>query len=284
MHKSLLLLACFACTGCARRLQTMQAPRMGAGNKPLPDGLSVFIATPAYGGTVAVEYALSVVTMVATLKEVSWIFELTGGASIITVGRNDLVMQFLASGCTHMLFLDADVGVDVDTIKGLIALDVDVALAPYPGKHFNEERIVETATRTAKPPRLSSGLNWNLYLQPEKFTEAMEKGSRYVEVDAGPVGCMLIKRSAINRMIDAYPDMHASITGSKEGRPYKFEKWWRFFDTMVTEEGEFLSEDIAFCKKWRAIGGLIYADMKAVLTHVGPNHFTGSLLDFLQLT
>mmetsp|Transcript_5081 Transcript_5081/g.9000 ORF Transcript_5081/g.9000 Transcript_5081/m.9000 type:complete len:287 (+) Transcript_5081:93-953(+) len=286
MHRAALVLAFLVCTSYARVQVNSQgaASQTGTSGKSLPDGIKVFIATPAYGGMVAVEYTLAVVKMVSTLSEVSWVLELTGGASIITVGRNNLVMQFLESDCTHLLFLDADLHADVDTIRGLLALDVDVALAPYPIKNFNEQRIQETAARTGNPARLRDGLHYNLHAIPEKFIEAMETGNRYMEVDAGPTGCMLIKRGVFNRMIDAYPNLSAKIHGSKEGRPYHYEKWWRFFDTMVTEEGEFLSEDIAFCKKWRAIGGLIYADMKAVLTHVGPNHFTGSLLDFLQLT
>jgi len=102
--------------------------------RQLPDGLRVFIATPAYGGNVTVDYMTSVVHLVTQLKEVAWQLRLTAGESIITVGRNNAVMEFLASGCTHLLFLDADVAFGVETIQGLLAEDVDVALAPYPAK------------------------------------------------------------------------------------------------------------------------------------------------------
>mmetsp|Transcript_45036 Transcript_45036/g.81255 ORF Transcript_45036/g.81255 Transcript_45036/m.81255 type:complete len:286 (+) Transcript_45036:101-958(+) len=283
MHRAALVLAFLVCTSYARVQVNSQgaASQTGTSGKSLPDGIKVFIATPAYGGMVAVEYTLAVVKMVSTLSEVSWVLELTGGASIITVGRNNLVMQFLESDCTHLLFLDADLHADVDTIRGLLALDVDVALAPYPIKNFNEQRIQETAARTGNPARLRDGLHYNLHAIPEKFIEAMETGNRYMEVDAGPTGCMLIKRGVFNRMIDAYPNLSAKIHGSKEGRPYHYEKWWRFFDTMVTPEGDFLGEDIAFCRLWRSIGGKIYADMQAVLTHVGRQAFTGSLSEFL---
>mmetsp|Transcript_158783 Transcript_158783/g.280526 ORF Transcript_158783/g.280526 Transcript_158783/m.280526 type:complete len:269 (+) Transcript_158783:92-898(+) len=266
MHKVTLVLGCLA--------------YLGSG-QPLPDGISVFIATPAYGGMVNAEYTLAVVNIVTTLKEVTWHLELTGGQSIVTVGRNNLVMEFLASKCTHMLFLDADLQVDVETVKGLLALDVDIALAPYPVKNLNEQQIQERAGRTGNPPRLRDGLHFNLHVQPPKFIEAMEKGSRYVEVDAGPTGCMLIKRGVFDRMIVAYPDLHAKVVGSKEGKPYRYDKWWRFFDTLVTDEGDFLGEDIAFCRLWRNIGGLIYADMQAALTHVGRQAFRGSLEEFL---
>ena len=41
-----------------------------------------------------------------------------------------------------------------------------------------------------------------------------------------------------------------------------YETWWRFFDTAV-EDGEFLGEDIAFCRRFRNIGGVIWADLEA---------------------
>jgi hypothetical protein len=41
------------------------------------------------------------------------------------------------------------------------------------------------------------------------------------------------------------------------------------------ETGVYLSEDYAFCQRWRALGGEILLDLKSKLTHVGPDHFKG---------
>jgi hypothetical protein len=40
---------------------------------------------------------------------------------------------------------------------------------------------------------------------------------------------------------------------------------------------EYLSEDYAFCRRWLALGGKIWLDIKSRLTHVGYNAFHGSL-------
>merc|ERR1712187_713854 len=111
-----------------------------------------------------------------------------------------------------------------------------------------------------------------------KLQEALDEGKSIVEIDAGPTGCMLIRRRVFDRLREAYPDLQCRLSGSKAGRAMTYDVWWRFFDTMV-EDGEFLGEDIAFCRRWRSIGGRIWADLGATLGHVGRHAFTGCLLD-----
>jgi len=186
--------------------------------RELPEGLKVYIATPAYGGQVTVDYMTSVIHMVTQLKEVAWQLSLVAGQSIITVGRNNAVMEFLGTDCTHLLFLDADVAFTVDTIRKMLGADRDVILAPYPAKSLNEERMLETAARRGSSARLRDGLHYVLHAQPEQVQAALEQGSSLIQVDAGPTGCMLIKRGVFDRLMQAYPDMHCRITGSHAGR------------------------------------------------------------------
>jgi hypothetical protein len=52
------------------------------------------------------------------------------------------------------------------------------------------------------------------------------------------------------------------------------------FETMIEPEtGEYLSEDYAFCRRWRDLGGEIFADFASRLTHVGHASYEGSLKD-----
>lgn len=245
----------------------------------LANGLKVFIATPAYGGNVTVDYMTSVIHLVTQLKEVSWQLQLVAGESIITVGRNNAVMEFLSSDCTHLLFIDADVSFAVETIRGLLALDQDVALVPYPAKNLNETKMQEMAARREKPARLRDGLHYVLHAQVDKVQAALDANSRYAQIDAGPTGCMLIRRGVFDRLREAYPNQWCRLRGTHAGRPVRYEVWWRFFDTMVGEEGEFLGEDIAFCRRWRDIGGTVWADLASEMGHVGRHAFTGSVLD-----
>jgi hypothetical protein len=48
------------------------------------------------------------------------------------------------------------------------------------------------------------------------------------------------------------------------------------------ETGQYLSEDYAFCRRWRDLGGEIWADTEAPLTHVGAAAYSGSLMQALR--
>jgi hypothetical protein len=88
---------------------------------------------------------------------------------------------------------------------------------------------------------------------------------------------MMVTRGAIMRMITAYPQtcyraIHAwpLPTGPERERH-------ALFDTMILpESGEYLSEDYAFCHRWRAIGGRIWLDTKSRLTHIGSFEYHGN--------
>ena len=59
---------------------------------------------------------------------------------------------------------------------------------------------------------------------------------------------------------------------SSEGRPIAL------FECMIEpESGLYLSEDYAFCRRWRDLGGEVWLDIKSRLTHYGPNAFKGDL-------
>ncbi len=47
-------------------------------------------------------------------------------------------------------------------------------------------------------------------------------------------------------------------------------------------DGRLLSEDLTFCKRWRDIGGKIYAAPWVRTTHVGPFYFRGELPSLLS--
>ncbi len=57
---------------------------------------------------------------------------------------------------------------------------------------------------------------------------------------------------------------------------------FRFFDVMTEENGRYLSEDYAFCRRWQNIGGRIFADTRSNLTHQGGHMYTGNLTESLR--
>ena len=90
-------------------------------------------------------------------------------------------------------------------------------------------------------------------------------------------GCWLLTRSAAEKMRDAYTDLHYLGDGSMART-----KCYAMFNPLIKEvrlkDGEpkedwqrrkYLSEDWAFCERWRAIGGKIWADTSINLAHIG---------------
>jgi hypothetical protein len=49
------------------------------------------------------------------------------------------------------------------------------------------------------------------------------------------------------------------------------------------DSGRYLSEDYAFCRRWRDIGGKIWVDLHCKLLHLGQHNFRGDLAESLRL-
>ena len=84
-------------------------------------------------------------------------------------------------------------------------------------------------------------------------------------------GLMLIRRSVVDKMIAAYPQMEYDSTASKGA------KEWALYDPMITvmPDGfrKSLSEDWAACQRWLDIGGEIYADTSIRTVHWGEGGY-----------
>jgi len=84
-------------------------------------------------------------------------------------------------------------------------------------------------------------------------------------------GCWCIKRSVIEKMVAAYPEL---TYDGDDNMAYKkvHGLYIPFIADLTNENGTFkkyLSEDWAFAHRWKAIGGEIYADTSIVLKHIG---------------
>ena len=45
----------------------------------------------------------------------------------------------------------------------------------------------------------------------------------------------------------------------------------------------YLSEDFAFCRRWRDMGGKVYVDLNSKLQHAGQHLYRGDLIESLKL-
>ena len=96
-------------------------------------------------------------------------------------------------------------------------------------------------------------------------------------------GCWCVHRSAVKKMIDAYPELKYNGDDNASGKvvhglyiPMLYDlKEGDFGDTPVQLPfRKYLSEDWAWCARWKDIGGKIYADTSILLKHIGKMDYT----------
>jgi hypothetical protein len=53
------------------------------------------------------------------------------------------------------------------------------------------------------------------------------------------------------------------------------------FDVQIVN-GDLVSEDNVFCKKWRSLGGKVFIDPAMTCNHIGVKKYQGNFLNFIK--
>jgi hypothetical protein len=165
--------------------------------------MKLHIATPMYGGNCTAGYTSSVINLSRILP-----FEhnFVTNESLVTRARNMLAHVFLASDCTHLLFIDADVAFDAQGILQMVESGKDVIGGLYAKKHIDWNRAHAAAMQGASPHQMAaSALTY--YVRGKADLNSIAP----VEVDSIGTGLMLIKRDVFEAM---KPHTHESMLGS----------------------------------------------------------------------
>ena len=206
-------------------------------------------------------------------EEIALRVQTLGMESLITRARNTLVANFLDDEhATHLLFIDADIGFSTAIIKRMLDFDDQVVCAPYPMKLINWSAIPQLVKDNLDYKTLSLP-----YVLNFEDKDNVEVKTGFAKVLDAATGCLLIKRECLLKMVKEYPDLHYNTDQIIDGKEYKSENTYLFFDTMKDEDGRYLSEDYAFSRRWQRIGGKIWADLGSSLSHFGGYRFAGQL-------
>ena len=251
----------------------------------------LFVATPCYGGQCLGLYAKACLDLQAICIQygIECRFSFIFNESLITRARNYLVDEFLRSGCTHLLFIDADINFNPQDILALLALDRDIVGGPYPKKSINWQNIVNAIQKNSKIEndtiKLRDGFNaseldqitGDFVFNPVPGTTSF-RVTEPVEVMEIGTGYMMVKREVFDKFKEAYPELNykpdhigqANFDGSRYIHA--------FFDTVIDKESHrYLSEDYMFCQWSRKIGIKIWLCPWMKTTHVGTYGFQGDL-------
>lgn len=205
--------------------------------------------------------------------------------SLVQRARNYIVDEFMRSDCTHLLFIDSDIGFDPRDALALMALQIsdpekyDIVCGPYPKKTISWEKVAAAAQAGVgqeNPFDLEKYIS-DFVFNPVKGLKSF-KLSEPVEVAEGGTGFMLITREALEKYKEAYPELsykpdHVrtdAFDGSREITAY--------FDCVIDEESKrYLSEDYFFCKMARKANLSVWMCPWMKINHVGSYIFKGDM-------
>lgn len=124
----------------------------------------LFVATPMYGGQCTGMYMKSSLDLQGICQQygIETRFSFIFNESLITRARNYLVDEFLRSGFTHLLFIDADIHYDPRDVIALLALDKDIIGGPYPKKSIKWQSAINATLRSVNFDAVTAAVKANV--------------------------------------------------------------------------------------------------------------------------
>jgi len=212
----------------------------------------LFVATPMYGGACAGMFCRSTndLSALAVHYGIEVRYYYLFNESLITRARNYCVDEFLRSDCTHLMFIDSDIGFNAQDILTMLALqsdesEYDVLCGPYPKKCISWEKV-KTAVDKGFADQDANILE--KFVGDYVFNPANGSGeiriSEPAEVLESGTGFMMIRRSALEKMGTQYPALMyrpdhvrtAAFDGSRE--------IMAFFDALIDNKHARIGKEI----------------------------------------
>jgi len=179
--------------------------------------MKVFIATP-YRSSVTAEYAQSLFYAGRFCQErgIEVVPNIIRNSCFVDIARSVLVKLFLESDCTHLLFIDADIGYESNAIAGLVEAGVPFCAGVY-RRREQEEHFCAQAH------------------EPQEFR------GPWMRVDRVATGFMCLERRVLEEMSKDVPRCNVSRRGNVP----------MVFRTHM--EGTFIGEDYCFCDDYNKL-------------------------------
>jgi len=292
---------------------------------------SLLVAVPMYGGMCHGSFAKASndLTAMAAHYGINVRYYYLFNESLITRARNYCADEFLRSDCSHMLFIDSDITFDANDVIAMLALmsedsEYDVLCAPYPKKCISWEKIKAACDLGVadNDPNVLEKFVGDYVFNPANGSGQIRLDQPEEVLESG-TGFMMIRRSALEKFRDAYPEYHykpdhvrtAAFDGSREILAYfdalidnkhaqirkEMREFLRLNPTATPDEiiafvddtknsafgfeysNRYLSEDYMFCQWSRRIGLKVWLAPWIKLAHTGSYTFGGSLADIASI-
>lgn len=224
----------------------------------------LIIATPFYEMKGFSPYIKSLVETTRLLErlKVNWEYWPLEGYSYVDEARNVTCARFLEdTEATDLLFIDSDEGWGGLGLLRLLMSSEEVIGGLYPLKNDWD------------------GWKTSPYFWATQDDQPIGKktpdGGAILKADMLPAGFMRIKRSALERFRDSYPDLRFRNERADVSAPDR--EYTAFFE-RTSDAGE----DVNFCRRWKAIGGELWIEPRISITHYGIKGWFGNLDGYLR--
>ena len=174
----------------------------------------------------------------------------------IDSARSRHATEFLASNCTHLLFLDDDMAFPADIALRLALEDLDIVGVPYRRKDIK--------------PRFTCRHGADL----ERFTSR----PYLIKVTGLGCGCILIRRNVLETLAPTLP----KIQFDKDEKPITMFFRHELVDDEMIGGLSYVSEDYNFCRVAKHAGFDTWAYVDEDLAHMGNVAFRGNYADILE--
>jgi len=248
---------------------------------------SIFVGTPMYGGNCAGTFTKSCtdLSMLCAANGISLKFYFLFNESLVQRARNYVVDEFLRSDCSHLMFIDSDIGFNPRDILSLLAMNItdpenyQIMTGPYPKKTIAWEKIHQAAKagRGDENPFELQNYSADFVFNPVGGQTTFQLG-RPIEIGEGGTGFMLIPRDVLEKFAEAYPEYRYKPDHVRTENFDGTREITAFFDCIIDPVTKrYLSEDYFFCKKAREIGIKVWLCPWMHLQHIGTHIFQGNL-------
>lgn len=160
----------------------------------------------------------------------------------------------------YLLFIDADMGFSPEMVTDMMLFDEPLIGAIYPQRNLP--------------------VSWAGSGTGESTTQ---RRGNFMLVEGVGMGVTLIRRDVVTRMLEKFPELvdtrialqpYAKILQSAGAN-----RLIRLFDKMNIEDRGWISEDLAFCIRWRQCGGEVWAAVSYRISHVGTFDYGACYLE-----
>lgn len=231
-------------------------------NEPQRKRRKVWVALPCYTGAVQTATCRSLLhDMLQIVMRGDQVFLYTDGHADIYLLRSQIVTKFLADkDATDLIMVDTDVSWQANGLLDLLDHPVDMVCGAYPKRDLPLQFPMQ---------QLPGGMR-------------ADTGSGLAEVAGMPGGFMKMSRTMLEKMTDHYaPTLTYADKYMPEGKCVRLFHPYDYTHTDGTLHS--LSEDYAFCQRWRDMGGKVYCDVMITMGHVGKYEYAGQLGAFLDM-